>query len=151
MKATLRLFTFALWIQFLSSVSLHAQETLTIAGRDFHDAAVRLDGRAGKEYIANSNYGTLPRITSTAWTASGVNTFARTLMHFNLSAVPYGATIQSATIYLYSDPVFASSSVEVGNSQLSGSNAFYFEKVTQEWDNPSVCVLTDRNEYKAIM
>lgn len=117
----------------LLSFVLNAQQTLTISGNDFRDAAIHQDNGPGKGAVANTNYGTYPRITSTAWTTSGYRTYARTLMYFNLSTIPQGSNIQSATLYLYSDPTVTSSSAGNGNSQLNGSNAVYFERLTSEW------------------
>ncbi len=54
-------------------------------------------------------------------------------MYFNLQSIPQGSVIQSATLYFYSDPAVTSPNAGDGNSQLSGSNAFYLEKIIQEW------------------
>jgi hypothetical protein len=134
-KLTLNILFFILNGLWFSSI---AQQTITIDGENFYDAAIRHDARSTHTYVANTNYGTLNRITSTAWTASGYKTTGRTLMYFNLSAIPARSTIQSATLYFYSDPTITGSSLEIGNSQLSGSNAFYLEKVIQEWDEYTV-------------
>ncbi len=111
-----------------------AQQTVTIAGADFKDAAILKDSRVGKEYVANTNYSTFAKISASAWTNSSKNTYSRSLLYFNLQSIPLGSTIQSATLYLYSDPTISSPSAADGNSQYSGSNAFYLEKVIQEWD-----------------
>lgn len=133
-----RLYT--LFIMALCVLALNgaAQQTITITGGDIHDAAIFRNTRAGQENSANINYGSLPRISAVAWTNSGSPSYFRTLLDFNLTAIPEGSSIQSATLYLYSDPARSGSSDANGNSQLSGSNAFYLEKVTTEWDEFTV-------------
>jgi hypothetical protein len=94
--------------------------------------------RPGYEYTVNTNYANHPRIAAVAWTASGYKSYMRSLLSFQLSAIPSGSTIQSATLYFYSDPNISGSSDANGNSQLSGSNAFYLEKVTSAWNEFTV-------------
>lgn len=108
--------------------SLRAQNTVTISpGSNWTDVAL---------YSLNSvNYSTYPHLNAHAWTNSGTNQFMRTLFRFNLGSIPAGASIQSATMYLYSDP---SSSGALSNSQLSGTNAVYFEKVLADWNETTV-------------
>ena len=86
--------------------------------------------------MQTTNYGTYPRLASTAWTHSGYQITYRSLMRFELGSIPPGSTVQSATLYLYSDP--ANSSGEISNQSLSGANSVYFQKVTQAWDASTV-------------
>ncbi|WP_255474061.1 DNRLRE domain-containing protein [Pontibacter qinzhouensis] len=87
--------------------------------------------------IANTNYYNQARNLASAWTVNGQQTFWRTLFKFNLSNIPSGSTITSATLYLYSDPT-ATGNSGTTNNQLSGSNAIYFEKVVSNWGETSV-------------
>jgi hypothetical protein len=121
----------------LGLISGFTQQTITISGLDFRDAAVLQDQTPGNGAVANTNYGTNPRIAGTAWATSGNRTYSRTLLYFNISQIPQGSTIQSATLYLYSDPTATSSNSVNSNSKTSGSNAVYFERVTSEW-HPSI-------------
>ncbi len=73
-----------------------------------------------------------------AWTYSGSTMFCRTAMKFILDEIPVGSEILSATLYLYSDPAKTSNSDSNSNSQLSGSNAFYIERITQDWNDKAV-------------
>jgi hypothetical protein len=108
-----------------------AQTTVTISsGINWTDAL--LYSKSG-----NTNYATYSHFAATAWTNGGAD-YKRTLVKFNLSSIPAGVTIQSAKLYLYSDPTVTSSSAWNGNSQLSGSNAIYFEKVTGNWSETAV-------------
>lgn len=116
-----------------------AQQTVTISTGDrWMDAVIYQDTRSGYSHIANRNYGTYSRISATAWSSSGSSTYWRNLLYFKLDVIPSGSTIHSATLYFYSDPAVTSSSAYNGNSQLSGSNAFYLEKITGEWHESSV-------------
>lgn len=113
-------------------------ETITITGGDIHDAMIHSNLRPGFESSANTNYKNHPRIAAVAWTNSGYSSRFRSLLYFNLSGIPGGSTIQSATLYLYSDPAVTGASDANGNSQHSGSNAFYLEKITTEWSQSTV-------------
>jgi hypothetical protein len=57
-------------------------------------------------------------------------------MRFELNTIPPGSTVQSATLYLYSDPAYTSG--KLSNQSLTGSNTIYFQKVTQAWDAATV-------------
>jgi hypothetical protein len=96
------------------------------------------DTRSGYEYFADRNYKDYPRLSATAWTHSTSPTYRRNLMYFNLDTIPKGSQIHSATLYFYSDPAVTGSSAWNGNSQHSGSNAFYLEKITGEWHESTV-------------
>lgn len=123
------------WVCLMLTMPVYAQQTVTISGSDLTDAM--LSSNASNPAAANVNYNTYSRITATAWTNGGA-TKQRTLLRFNLSAIPQGSIVQSATLYLNSDPTKTSSSSAEANSQLSGSNAFYLEKVSATWTNTTV-------------
>ena len=111
--------------------------TLTFStGPDWTDALLLKSLKSTEAYMATTNYNTYPRIASTAWTHSGSQISYRTLLKFDLSSIPEGTTVQSATLYFYSDP--ANTSGEISNHALSGSNAFYLQKVTQAWTPSTV-------------
>jgi hypothetical protein len=121
----------------LMSHRLLAQTTVTIsAGTNWTDVMLYKNNQ--NTSIANTNYYNQARNMASAWTISGgYTTFWRTLFKFNLSSIPSGAVIQSATLYLYSDPTSTGNSGTT-NNQLSGSNAVYFEKVTTNWGETTV-------------
>ncbi|WP_179223113.1 DNRLRE domain-containing protein [Pontibacter ummariensis] len=113
-----------------------AQTTVTInAGANWTDVMLYKNNQNSS--IANTNYYNQARNLASAWTSSGYTTFWRTLFKFNLNSIPSGAVVQSATLYLYSDPT-ATGNSGTTNNQLSGSNAIYFEKVTGNWGETSV-------------
>lgn len=115
---------------------LFAQTTVTIGpGTDFTD--VMLYKSYQNPDLENTNLHDQARNLASAWTSGGQNTFFRTLLRFNLSNIPSGAVVQSATLYLYSDPA-STASGPTSNSPYSGSNAVYFEKVTSNWAETSV-------------
>lgn len=74
--------------------------TITLSGADIKDATLYKDDRIGQEGKVNTNYGTFPRLSAAAWTNSGKTTFWRSLISFNLQAIPAGATIQSAKLFI---------------------------------------------------
>jgi hypothetical protein len=113
-------------------------QTLMLSGQSVVDAAVHRDTRPGQEAKANTNYGDFTKLSAVAWTNSSKQIYWRTFLYFNIDAIPPGSTIQSATLFLYSDPAFSASNSADGNSQLSGSNAIYLERVTAPWHETTV-------------
>lgn len=134
MKIKYILFTLALF--YLVNTS-YAQSTYTITtSSKWEDVTIyKSDGDPNK---ANTNYRNYPRISSTAWTASGYKTYWRNILKFNLTDIPTNTHILEARLILQSDPNVTSSSAYNGNSQLSGSNAFYLEEITSSWDPSTV-------------
>ena len=123
----------------LLSIPAYSQQTITItAGSKWTDVLVFNSTKPGHEHVPNTNYSTYPRLMASAWTQSGSPDYRRTLIKFDLSEIPANATIQSATLYFYSDPNVTASNAWNGNSQLSGSNAVYLEKITQNWNANTV-------------
>jgi hypothetical protein len=70
-----------------------AQQNITISGNDIHDAMIYNNARPGYEYTLNSNYGSHPRIAAVAWTNSGYSSKFRSLLSFDVSAIPSGSVI----------------------------------------------------------
>ncbi len=131
------IFIFILLLQISKSEGVFGQTTITISdGPKFTDVLISYN--AGNSSTANTNYNVYPRISASAWTSSGNLTYARTLLKFDLSEIPTDATVSSAFLYLNSDPTHTSNSDWAANSTLSGSNAIYFQKITQTWDSTSV-------------
>jgi len=111
---------------FYVNISL-AQVTTTIsAGASWTDATLTKSLNLPSEaYLQTTNYNSYPRIDATVWTHSGQQITYRNLLRFDLTAIPVNATIQSANLFLYSDPTYTS-----GPGSNSGSNAFFLQKVT---------------------
>jgi len=132
---TFNLFLFLLLLGF----SAKGQQTVTITtGPKWTDVLLYKNNRPGYESRENTNYSSYAKLTSSSWTSAGHANFRRTMLKFDLGEIPANATIESATLYFYSDPSVTSSSAWNGNSQLSGSNAIYLEKVTQSWSANTV-------------
>ncbi len=105
---------------------------------ELKDARLALNNHPDGAYSANYNYSTYKRISMMAWTYSGQTMFNRNVMRFVLDEIPAGSQIVSATLYLYSDPTITSPSSSDGNSQLSGTNEFYIERIIEPWDDLTV-------------
>ncbi|MFA4853644.1 MAG: DNRLRE domain-containing protein [Bacteroidales bacterium] len=86
------------------------------------------------DYAPTTNYGTHPDFAASAWTWSGTPTIGRSLIDFDLSAIPSNATIISATLSLY----YHYSTNTTGHSTLSGSNACWLKRITSSWDEMTV-------------
>src|SRR5688572_17948545 len=116
---------------FLVSLRIEAQQTVTISGSEISDAMVQSGSNS------SNNFQSHPRIAAVAWTLTTIDKM-RTLMYFDLKRIPPKSYIQSATLYLYSDPTISGANDPNGNSQQSGSNALYLEKITGEWHASTV-------------
>lgn len=124
-------------VLFGSTTNVYCQYTYTItSGPKWQDATIHK--YEGNLNTANTNYVNFPRISATAWTASGSRTFYRNLLKFDLSDIPAGTIVLEAVLIFNSDPAVTSSSAYNGNSQLSGSNAFYLERVINSWNQSTV-------------
>ncbi len=116
-----------------------AQQTVTITSGDhWQDAMIYRDTRSGYEYLADENHDDYPTLSATAWTHSNRATYRRSLMYFNLDTIPKGSQINSLILFFYSDPAVIGSTAWNGNSQHSGSNAFFLERITGEWHESTV-------------
>ncbi len=119
-------------ILFATCFSLQAQvQTISLkpgplAGKD-------ADIRTDQQNLPNPNS---PDFIANAWTASGNSFVQRSLIWFDLSCLPTGATIVSAYLNLYSNPTTGHAQ---HHSSLTGSNTSLLKKVTQPWDEAFVC------------
>lgn len=102
-------------------------------------------GTGGKDAVINvynptTNYGNVPFLAIEAWTQNGSNRIQRSLIDFDYSSIPSGASITSALLTLYADTTYdySAGSVPLGHSQLSGSNAWNLTRVTSAWDEQTV-------------
>jgi len=102
-------------------------------------------GAEGKDAVVNTfnpttNYGNTVFEAIEAWTQGGSNRIQRSLIDFDYSTIPAGATITSAKLTLYADTTYnySAGSVPPGHSQLSGSNAWNLARVTSAWDEQTV-------------
>ena len=123
----------------LKSTQFPAQHSLVLNNASkIKDVRLLINNHPDGINSANTNYSTYSRVVMQAWTYSGETMYRRTAMKFILDDIPVGSDIVSATLYFYSDPTKTSSSDSDGNSQLSGSNAFYIERTTEDWDDLTV-------------
>ncbi|MCX6235913.1 MAG: DNRLRE domain-containing protein, partial [Bacteroidetes bacterium] len=77
-----------------------------------------------------------PDFCAVSWTFQGEPYIYRSLIEFNLSAIPAGATIINASLYLSNNPNSTTNNGE--HSSLSGSNESWLSRVTEEWGKYSV-------------
>jgi hypothetical protein len=126
MKIRKPLILLAFVFLFLVSKIINAQQLTITTGANWKDALLLKSLKPSESYQENTNYNTYPRIAATAWTHSGSQNTYRSLMRFELSAIPVGAVVQTATLYLNSDP--ANTNGELSNQSLSGANSIYFQR-----------------------
>lgn len=120
---------------FLSLFSLSfAQTTLTL----------QPDGAAGKDAevyscapcgYTNQPHGSKPDLDAIAWTNGGNSSNIRSLIEFDLTAIPVNATITSAQLSLYYNPT----SIEGTHfSSFLTPNSSYLLRVTAPWTESTV-------------
>ncbi|PCJ77635.1 MAG: hypothetical protein COA57_16595, partial [Flavobacteriales bacterium] len=82
----------------------------------------------------NTNYGSLNDYMGTAWTFAGTPGDGRSVLEFDLSFIPNGAVVVSASLSLYAntDPPNGP------HSTLNGSNACWLQRITTSWIEDSV-------------
>jgi len=84
---------------------------------------------------SDRNFGNHSEILSAGWTTQGISLVVRSLLKFDLSAIPTDLEIYHANLYLYS----ADNTVNgPGHSTLSGSNELIIQKVTSDWEELTV-------------
>lgn len=96
------------------------------------------DSTAGVDALISSleptrNFGRNPEFDALAWTAGSPVNF-RSMVKFDLSSIPTGAVIQSATLNLYFNPTSSNGQ----HSSMSGSNESVLRRIVDPWDEMSV-------------
>ncbi|HTA27717.1 MAG TPA: DNRLRE domain-containing protein [Bacteroidia bacterium] len=86
-------------------------------------------------YTPTLNQGTSKEIDAIAWTAGGTPFVSRSVLNFDLSAIPAHSTILSAYLSLWGDTNTGNAE---GDSYLSGSNAWLIQRVTSSWNANTV-------------
>ncbi len=121
-----------------STGRIESEHVLELGTKDITDVRVIINNHIDGAHSENTNYSTYSRTCAVAWTYRGALMFCRSYMHFALDAIPAGSTIVNATLYLYSDPKQSSPSSSDANSTLSGSNAMYIERATENWEEKDI-------------
>jgi hypothetical protein len=78
-----------------------------------------------------------PDIPVYAWTKDGLPYTLRDLLKFDLSSIPAGATIQSASLYLYSYPP-PTLNGNFTDANFGTNNAMLIQQVTSNWSTATV-------------
>jgi hypothetical protein len=112
--------------------AVHAQTTITLQP----DAAVGEDAILhGLPDEADNNYGDNAQFAADAWTFSGNPGVVRSIINFDLSAIPAGSTIISAELSLYA---WDTNTAFGQHSTLSGPNDCWLQRVTSSWNESTV-------------
>ena len=132
MKTKYYLFLFFLFFSF-NTPNLFSQKKLILRpdGDTGKDAMV-WNGNSFDDY-ANRNFGDNERLYAHAWTNSGIPDVTRSLLDFDLSQIPAGATIISAklSLHFYTD-------LDAFFGEHHGENAGKVSQVTSAWEEGTV-------------
>ena len=109
-----------------------------------HNITLQPDADRGKDAIiwteeSSVNRGDFTSLSIMAWTfyKNGYDDgLVRSLIEFDLSSIPDGATIKAAKLSLYNDPNSASNSGE--HSKRDGSNEVLILPITEAWGENTV-------------
>jgi hypothetical protein len=66
------------------------------------------------------------------WTVQGIEVYGRSFLKFNLTSIPAGTTVKSATLALFSD--LAPQNGDLIHANSGANNDFYIQRVTGSWD-----------------
>ncbi|MCX6275783.1 MAG: DNRLRE domain-containing protein [Bacteroidetes bacterium] len=86
--------------------------------------------------VPTANYGTLIDYEGITWTCQSVLCNGRSLIQFDLSAIPSTANIDSAFLFLYANNNAVNGIV--GQPTYGTDNAGYLRRITQTWDENTV-------------
>ncbi|MBI5540021.1 MAG: DNRLRE domain-containing protein [Bacteroidia bacterium] len=125
----------------VSDTTLHPKIVITYTLNNEECYTLRPNSTDGKDALVwdlhpSTNYGSSNEFNILGWTYSGTPEIQRSFIDFNFSLIPDGATITSATLFLYNFPNSQSCSGE--HSQLSGSNAMFVERVIGSWNEQTI-------------
>ncbi|HSZ24371.1 MAG TPA: DNRLRE domain-containing protein [Cytophagaceae bacterium] len=93
-------------------------------------------------YGANtSNYASYPNLVVDAWT-NGNTQLTRSLLDFDLTSIPSGASISKVMLVLYADTTNllygGETKADIGHNSLSGPNNWLLERITSSWTKSTV-------------
>ena len=96
------------------------------------------DGNLGKDAFISSNnlevgQGNSTEFDAGAWTIFGSPLTIRSLIDFDLSSLPFGATIQSAQLTLYNNPNAQNGYANGQHVHESGSNDAVLQRIISPW------------------
>jgi len=125
---------FILAWMFLSSmmiIGLNAQTTIILQPdpEDGKDAYI-------ESRLNNNNYGDHTDYIATAWTNEGEFVVGRSLIEFDLTVIPSGFSVVSASLSLYNNPTSPNNDGE--HSTMDGSNESVLRRIVTSWDEYTV-------------
>ena len=73
-----------------------------------------------------------PELLAETWTINGTEVWGRSFFKFNLSPIPSGATVLSATLHLFSDTI--PDNGDLIHANYGVTNDFWITRVSSSWD-----------------
>jgi hypothetical protein len=75
--------------------------------------------------------GTVIELLAQSWTIGGTNSNGRSFFKFNMTAIPQGTTVKSATLFLFSDTIPQNGNLIDAN--YGTTNDFWIQRVSSTW------------------
>ncbi len=75
---------------------------------------------------------TSPELLAEAWTVNGIFVTGRSFFKFNLSPIPAGAVVTSATLVLFSDTLPQNG--DLVHANYGSTNDFWIQRISSSWD-----------------
>jgi hypothetical protein len=119
---------FSVAFVFFMIFSFNAQTTITL----------QPSGNIGKDAFISSNVptggqGNSPEFNAASWTIFGSPLSIRGLIDFDLSSLPAGAIIQSASLTLFNNPNCQNGNANGQHVHSSGSNEAVLQRISSPW------------------
>ena len=132
--------TYFYQLQVTNSFGLIAKDTVVINVIGFQTLTLQPTNNSDERHILGNNNGVdqsthATEIDASAWTINGVTVYLRGLFKFDLSSIPASATILSAKLSLYSNPVPLNGDLVHANS--GPDNSMFIRRITSSWTPPT--------------
>ena len=129
--------TYSFQLLVTNSFGLTAKDTVVINIVGLQTLTLQLDNNPDERHIFGNNTGIdqsdhATELDAAAWTTGGVVIYIRGLFKFDLSSIPANATIVSAKLSLYSNPLPLNG--DLVNANSGTNNSMFIRRITNSWN-----------------
>jgi len=132
--------TYSFQLLVTNSFGLTAKDTVVINVVGLQTLTLQPSNNSDERHILGNDNGLdqsthATELVASAWTINGVTVYYRGLFKFDLSSIPANATIVSAKLSLYSNPLPLNGDLVHANSGTD--NSMFIRRITNSWDPPT--------------